>query len=105
MMKPRSSLAGVILTDLVNHYKLPILLVICIIASALAVLVTTQETRKLLYQREQLLLERDVLESEWRNLILEENVLGDQKRIEQKAISQLNMQSVNPKEETIIVTK
>jgi hypothetical protein len=34
-------------------------------------------TRLLTAQREQLVLERDALDIEWRNLILEENALGD----------------------------
>lgn len=105
MKKQRYSLVGVIAEDLFKRHKLSLLLLGLIFISAMAVLMTTQNTRQLLNQRERLLLERDVLESEWRNLILEENVLADPKRIERKAIDKLNMQYVTQKTETVIVIK
>lgn len=102
--KTRFSLVKLIIDDLVKNQKLSLLLIGLIIASAMLVLWTTQQTRKQLFAREQLLLERDVLESEWRNLIIEENVLADPKRIEQKA-NLLGMQYVSLKNETVIVIK
>ncbi|QIQ20965.1 cell division protein FtsL [Zophobihabitans entericus] len=105
MRKQRTGLLGVIFDDFIHHQKLSLFLLVLVMVSAMCVLITTQQTRLLLNQRERLLLERDVLESEWRNLILEENVLADQKRIERQAISQLGMQTVTPKTETIIVIK
>lgn len=46
---------------------------------------TAHHTRLLTAQREQLVLERDALDIEWRNLILEENALGDHSRVERIA--------------------
>lgn len=102
--KNKFSLVRLIFDDLFKNYKLSLLLMILIICSAWLVLWTTQQTRKQLFAKEQLMLERDVLESEWRNLIIEENVLADPKRIEQKA-NLLGMQYVLPKNETVIVIK
>ncbi|XKM13075.1 cell division protein FtsL [Orbaceae bacterium ac157xtp] len=104
VVKNRFSLFKLIIDDLFKNHIVPLVLLCLIIVSAMAVLITTQQTRKQLFEKQQLLLERDVLENEWRNLILEENVLADPKRIEQKA-SSLGMQHVTPKTETIIVIK
>ncbi|RKS86937.1 cell division protein FtsL [Orbus hercynius] len=102
--KTRFSLVKLMIDDFFKHQKLSMLLVILIIGSAFSVLLVTQQTRKQLFEKEQLILERDVLESEWRNLIIEENVLAEPKRIEQKA-NTLGMQYVSSKNETVIVIK
>lgn len=102
IQKNKFTLAKVIIDDLIENQKLSLLLICLIIISAMMVLWTTQQTRRELFTREQLLLERDVLETEWRNLIIEENVLADPKRIEQKAY-QIGMQYVTPKDETTII--
>lgn len=102
--KNRFSLVKLIIDDLFKNQKISLLFICLIVISAVLVLWTTQQTRKQLFAREQLMLERDVLESEWRNLVIEENVLADPKRIEQKA-NLLNMQYVSPKNETVIVIK
>lgn len=104
VQKKRFSLVRLIVDDLLGNHKISLFFLVMIVISALAVLFITQETRKELFVREQLLLERDVIESEWRNLIIEENVLADSKRIEQKANS-IGMQYVTPKNETVIVIK
>ena len=41
--------------------------------------------------------------SEWRNLILEENALGDHSRVESIATDKLKMQHVDPSQENIVV--
>ncbi|MWN31828.1 cell division protein FtsL [Gilliamella sp. Pra-s65] len=103
--RPSKSLVGLIISDLFGHQKLSLLLLVMIVISAGAVLITTQQVRKQLFEREQLLLEQDVLESEWRNLVIEENVLADPKRVEDKAKVQLGMSYVTPQNETVIVIK
>ena len=50
--------------------KLPLCLFICIIVTAVMVVTTAHHTRLLTAQREQMVLERDALDIEWRNLIL-----------------------------------
>ncbi|MBE8178694.1 cell division protein FtsL, partial [Leptospira borgpetersenii serovar Ballum] len=69
----RHALPGVIGSDLLRQGKLPLCLFIAIIVTAIIVVTTAHHTRLLTAQREQLVLERDALDIEWRNLILEEN--------------------------------
>ena len=52
-----------------------------------------------------MILERDSLEIEWRNLILEENALADHSRIERLAAEKLHMQHVTPDQEQIVIQK
>ncbi|GAA0475736.1 MULTISPECIES: cell division protein FtsL [Tatumella] len=99
----RHSLPAIIGGDLLRHGKLPLLLLIAVLASAIMVVITTHKTRLLTAQREQLVLEKDSLDIEWRNLILEENALGDHSRVERLAIEKLHMQHVDPSQENIVV--
>ncbi|KGD70556.1 MULTISPECIES: cell division protein FtsL [Tatumella] len=99
----RHSLPGIIGGDLLRHGKLPLLLIIAVLISAVMVVITTHKTRLLTAQREQMVLERDSLDIEWRNLILEENALGDHSRVERLAIEKLHMQHVDPSQENIVV--
>lgn len=77
----------------------PLLLLILVLLSALAVVLSTHRTRLLIVEREHLMLERDALDIEWRNLILEENALGDHSRVERIATEKLQMQRVSPAQE------
>lgn len=101
----RHALTGVIGDDLLRFGKLPLCLFICIIITAITVVTTAHHTRLLTAQREQLVLERDALDIEWRNLILEENALGDHSRVERIATEKLQMQHVDPSQENIVVQK
>lgn len=101
----RHALPGVIGDDLLRFGKLPLCLFICIIITAITVVTTAHHTRLLTAQREQLVLERDALDIEWRNLILEENALGDHSRVERIATEKLQMQHVDPSQENIVVQK
>ncbi|HBC81766.1 MAG TPA: cell division protein FtsL [Escherichia sp.] len=101
----RHALPGVIADDLLRFGKLPLCLFICIIVTAVTVVTTAHHTRLLTAQREQLVLERDALDIEWRNLILEENALGDHSRVERVATEKLQLQHVDPSQENIVVQK
>lgn len=101
----RHALPGVIGDDLLRFGKLPLCLFICIIVTAVTVVTTAHHTRLLTAQREQMVLERDALDIEWRNLILEENALGDHSRVERIATEKLQLQHVDPSEENIVVQK
>ena len=78
----RHGLVGVIASDILRNGKIPLILLIAVLISAILVVTTAHRTRLLTAQREQLVLERDALDIEWRNLILEENALGDHSRVE-----------------------
>lgn len=103
--KQHTRLVYVVYKDFMRNYKLALCLMLLILISALAVLLVTQKNRAWLNEREQLLLEGDVFRNEWRNLILEENVLADQKRIEREAINKLGMRYVTDKTESVVVIK
>ena len=101
----RHSLAAIVRDDLLLHAKLPMLLTVLVLVSAIAVVLSSHRTRLLTAEREQLILERDSLEIEWRNLILEENALADHSRIERLAAEKLHMQHVTPDQEHIVIQK
>ena len=86
----RHGLVGVIGGDLIRNAKIPLILLIAVLVSAVFVVTTAHRTRLLTAEREQLVLERDALDIEWRNLILEENALGDHSRVESIATDKLN---------------
>lgn len=101
----RHALPAVIREDLLKFGKLPFCLFVCIIITAVSVVTTAHHTRLLTAQREQLVVERDALDIEWRNLILEENALGDHSRVERIATEKLQLQHVDPAKENIVVQK
>ncbi|AAM87181.1 cell division protein FtsL [Yersinia pestis] len=99
----RHGLVGVIGADLIRNAKIPLILLVAVLISAVLVVTTAHRTRLLTAEREQLVLERDALDIEWRNLILEENALGDHSRVESIAIEKLKMQHVDPSQENIVI--
>ena len=99
----RHGLVGVISGDLIRNAKIPLILLIAVFVSVVFVVTTAHRTRLLTAEREQLVLERDALDIEWRNLILEENALGDHSRVESIATDKLKMQHVDPSQENIVV--
>ncbi|MGP4123410.1 MAG: cell division protein FtsL [Sodalis sp. (in: enterobacteria)] len=99
----RQSLIKSIGSDLLRQGKLPLLLLIPVLVSAVLVVTTTYQTRRLTAEREKIVMEKDALDIEWRNLILEENALGDHSRVERIATEKLQMQHVKPSQENIVV--
>ncbi|KYP97014.1 cell division protein FtsL [Sodalis-like endosymbiont of Proechinophthirus fluctus] len=99
----RHGLIGIIGSDLLRYGKLPLLLLIAVLVSAVLVVMTTHQTRRLTAEREQMALEKDALDIEWRNLILEENALGDRSRVERIVTEKLQMQHVDPSQENIVL--
>ncbi|AEW44311.1 cell division protein [Serratia symbiotica str. 'Cinara cedri'] len=99
----RNGLIGAISNDMLCTAKIPLMLLILVLVSAIFVVTTVYHTRLLIAAREELVLERNALDIEWRNLILEENVLGDHSRIEHIAIEKMQMQHVDLFQENIII--
>ena len=102
MTTERHNLARVICRDLLRHGFIPAILFIAVIVSAIFVVITAHKTRLLTAEREHLVLERNSLDIEWRNLILEENALGDHSRVERIATEKLQMQRVSPAQEKMV---
>jgi len=69
----------------------PLTLVLALIVSALAVVSTKHENRQLVTELEGLRQERERLEMEWAQLLLEEATLASNNRVERMAREQLGM--------------
>lgn len=76
----------------VRQRKLVIVLLLACILSALAVVQMSHLNRQLTIQQELNYTQRDQLDTEWRNLLLEQRALAEHSRVEEIARRQLNMQ-------------
>ncbi len=83
-------LSRLILNDLSGH-KIVVFLLICCVLSALAVIEVTHQTRQLSISQDKVFQERDALEMEWRNLLVEQRALSEHSRVEEIATMQLQM--------------
>ncbi|URJ32828.1 cell division protein FtsL [Candidatus Blochmannia vicinus] len=101
MKKKQYNLISIIYDDLFFHGKQQLLLLLLVLTSAMLVILVTYHTRSMIMDREKLLLEKDALDTEWRNLILEEKILSDHSRIEGIAINKLQMHYVDPTQNNI----
>lgn len=100
-MRLNTGLLQVIAKDLLKH-KLTVLLAICVVGSAFAVIIATHETRLLTAKRESLRAEKDHLDIEWRNLLLEENALVEHSRIRKIATEKLHMKRATGRNEEVV---
>ncbi len=72
--------------------KLVLLLLVACVLSALAVVQMSHLNRQLTIQQDLNYQQRDQLDTEWRNLLLEQRALAEHSRVEEIARRQLNMQ-------------
>lgn len=79
-----------ILSDIWQH-KFLLVLMLCCLGSALAVVEFTHMNRQLTMHEDKILQHRDTLEMEWRNLLLEQRALSEHSRVEELAATKLNM--------------
>ncbi|QSX37597.1 cell division protein FtsL [Shewanella sedimentimangrovi] len=101
MSKAQLRLTRIILLDL-WHHKWVVLLAIMVMLNAVAVVYTSHVSRKLTSQWDQLLQQRDKLDIEWRNLLLEEQSQTEHSRITRIATKELNMLRPLPNEEVVV---
>jgi cell division protein FtsL len=78
------------------------ILMLMVVISAFYVIYYTHLHRQTTSTLENLSTERDELDIEWRNLLLEQNSLAEHSAIESKAAKQLNMKRPDAKSEIII---
>lgn len=97
-----SNLARLIARDIVSVGRVPAILSVFILISALAVVYITHQSRQLIAQQELLLIERDQLDIEWRNQILEENSLAEHSRVERLAETELEMKRPSASSEIVV---
>lgn len=76
----------------IRQRLLVIVLLLACILSALAVVQMAHLNRQLTIQQDQNYQQRDQLDTEWRNLLLEQRALAEHSRVEEIARRQLNMQ-------------
>ncbi len=76
----------------IRQRLLVIVLLLACILSALAVVQMSHLNRQLTIQQDQNYQKRDQLDTEWRNLLLEQRALAEHSRVEEIARRQLNMQ-------------
>lgn len=79
-----------------------IILLLVVIASAFSVIYFTHMHRQSTNTLERLLEEKDELDIEWRNLLLEQNSLAEHSAIESKAAKYLKMKRPDAESEVII---
>lgn len=94
---------NIIVSDLLHRGKVTLLMLAIVLLSAILTVTTTYYTRQLIDERERILLEKNVLDIEWRHLILEENMLNDHGRVERISIEKLKMQYVDLSKENILI--
>lgn len=100
--KPRYPLQQILIEDLFSSNKLVALLLLAIVLSAMGTIWVTHQTRHLTSENGQLILQRQALNNEYRNLQLQEATEGDSSRVESIAIQKLKMKAVNPDQEVEI---
>ena len=86
----------------IQRNVLTYILLVLVVLSAFSVIYFTHLNRQSTSGLELLLTERDELDIEWRNLLLEQNSLAEHSAIESKAEKLLNMKRPTVKTEIII---
>ncbi|MCW8332707.1 cell division protein FtsL [Vibrio sp. SCSIO 43135] len=102
MSRKAPNLAKLIAQDLFTVGRVPMVLLVLIFASAMGVVFVTHHSRQAISEKDQMLLERDRLGSEWRNLILEETALADHSRVQALAKRELEMKRPDADKEVVI---
>ena len=98
----RYPLQEIIIEDLFTSNKLVLILLFAITASALGTVWITHQSRGLVAEKGELVLQHQALENEFLNLKLEEATLSDNTRIEAIA-KQLGMQRATSEQEVVIL--
>ena len=101
MSKAQLNLPRIVLLDL-WHHKWVALLALLVVINAVVVVYTSHVSRQLTTHWDQLLQERDRLDIEWRNLLLEEQSQTEHSRITRIATKELNMSRPLPNEEVVV---
>ena len=78
--------------ELFARFLLIFVLVLCVLVSCLAVIMTSFEYRQLFNRHQELVGQRDELQVEWGQLLLEQSAWAANNRVEQQAVKLLSMQ-------------
>ncbi|URJ25218.1 cell division protein FtsL [Candidatus Blochmannia ocreatus (nom. nud.)] len=102
MKTAKYNLVSIIYQDIRYFGVLQIFLLLSVLITAMLVVLVTYKTRCLIMHREALFLKKENLDTEWRNLILEEKILSHQRRIERIATDTLGMCYVKSMQNNIL---
>ncbi|WP_162047091.1 cell division protein FtsL [Vibrio taketomensis] len=102
MNKTTPNLAKIIGLDLITVGRGSLILLVLIFASAMAVVFTTHQTRSAITEKDHALTERERLDDEWRNLLLEETALAEHSRVQSIAKQELDMKRPDSDKEVVI---
>lgn len=84
------------------HHKWMMVLGLVVMINAIAVVYTSHVSRSYISHWDELLQERDRLDIEWRNLLLEEQSLSEHSRVTRIATKELQMSRPLPREEVVV---
>lgn len=98
----RYPLQHILVEDIFSSNKLIVVLLLLILASAMGTIWMPHQTRGLISENGQLVLQHQALENEYRNLQLQEATESDNTRVESIAIGTLKMQRVQSEQEVVI---
>lgn len=101
MSAERTGLLKAIGADL-SRQRTALGLLLWLLLSSVGLVFITHHTRLLTMRQAELVNERYTLDSEWRNLILEEKSLSDPDRIEALAKEKLTMQPLKLQQEKVV---
>ncbi|MFA0084199.1 cell division protein FtsL [Vibrio sp. 10N.286.49.C2] len=101
----KHNLAKVILFDLLTVGRVPLIILMLIFATAMGVVFATHHTRQAVNEKDMALQERDRLDNEWRNLLLEENALSEHSRVQAMAKQELDMHRPDASKEVVVSLK
>ena len=102
--KTNFNLLLILVLELTRH-KLRVLLFIAVILSALSVILSSHHNRQQNIALESLMREKDDLDVEWRNLVLEQRALTEHNRIESAVKKKLEMYRPTANEEVVVRIK
>ena len=94
----------ILVSDLTRN-KMRVLLYLMVITSAMAVILSSHHNRQQLIALEELMQEKDDLDVEWRNLVLEQRALTEHNRIEALVEKQLDMHRPTAEQEVVVRLK
>lgn len=99
------NLAKIIAVDVLTAGRVPLVLLVTILVSAMAVVFVTHQARSAISEKDHALIERERLDNEWRSLLIEETALAEHSRVEQLAIQELEMRRPDADKEVLVSLK
>lgn len=91
--------------ELLRPFLAIFLLVVAVVISCLAVVMSSFEYRQLFNQHQQMITQRDELQVEWGQLLLEQSAWAANNRVEQQAVKQIGMKVPDIEQIEIVINE